>query len=45
MGMCRYLEETRRQFMSLLALIRWQKSRAAVTSQCEVVSLLAIAGV
>lgn len=34
--MVRYLEETRKQFVSLLGLLRWQKKRLPMTRKCEV---------
>eukprot|EP00290_Baffinella_frigidus_P046903 CAMPEP_0180391446 /NCGR_PEP_ID=MMETSP0989-20121125/32582_1 /TAXON_ID=697907 /ORGANISM="non described non described, Strain CCMP2293" /LENGTH=398 /DNA_ID=CAMNT_0022392987 /DNA_START=33 /DNA_END=1225 /DNA_ORIENTATION=- len=33
--LARYFEETRRQLISLLALIRWQQTHLHVTRQCE----------
>uniref|UniRef100_A0A7S4NTL8 Mediator of RNA polymerase II transcription subunit 14 n=1 Tax=Guillardia theta TaxID=55529 RepID=A0A7S4NTL8_GUITH len=33
--LAKYFEETRRQLISLLALVRWQKKRLKVTKQCD----------
>eukprot|EP00291_Cryptomonas_curvata_P006418 CAMPEP_0172193864 /NCGR_PEP_ID=MMETSP1050-20130122/25219_1 /TAXON_ID=233186 /ORGANISM="Cryptomonas curvata, Strain CCAP979/52" /LENGTH=164 /DNA_ID=CAMNT_0012869523 /DNA_START=55 /DNA_END=545 /DNA_ORIENTATION=+ len=33
--LAKYVEETRRQMMGLLALVRWQEKRVEVTRQCQ----------
>eukprot|EP00960_Hanusia_phi_P010913 320316-Hanusia_phi.AAC.2 len=33
--LAKYFEETRRQLIALLALVRWQKKRLKVTKQCD----------